>query len=156
MIIRRAKIKDIQGINNLLQQVLYVHHLGRPDLFKAKGKKYNDEELEAIILNDKTPLFVAVDEDENVLGHCFCVIKEVRNHTALEDAKTLYIDDLCIDEKARGQHIGKALYEYTLSFAKGIGCYNVTLNVWAKNESAMKFYESMGLTTQKIGMEKIL
>jgi len=40
--------------------------------------------------------------------------------------------------------------------AKAENCYNVTLNVWAKNESAKKFYESCGLTPQKIGMEKIL
>ena len=133
-----------------------MHHLGRPDLFKAKGKKYKDDELKSIILNDETPIFIALDEDEKVLGHCFCVVSEVKNHSSLQDIKTLYIDDLCIDENARGQHIGKALYEYTLFFAKKIGCYNVTLNVWAKNESAMRFYEAMGLTTQKIGMEKII
>ena len=69
---------------------------------------------------------------------------------------TLYIDDLCVDEKSRGQHIGRAIYEYVLKFAKENGCYNVTLNVWACNESAMKFYEKCGLSVQKIGMEKIL
>ncbi len=157
MIIRRAEIKDMEGINNLLRQVLYVHHVGRPDIFKAEGKKYRDEELKAIIEDDSTPVFVAVeDESGKVLGHCFTMINEVKGHSSLVDNKTLYIDDLCIDEGARGQHVGKALYDYTLEFARSIGCYNVTLNVWAKNESAQKFYEAMGLTVQKIGMEIIL
>ncbi len=156
MIIRRATEKDIEGINCLLEQVLYIHHTGRPDIFKAKGKKYTDEELLHIICDDSTPLFVATDDEEKVLGHCFTVITEHKGHSALEDIKTLYIDDLCVDENARGQHIGRALYEHTLNFARESGCYNVTLNVWAKNESALKFYESMGLTVQKIGMEKIL
>ncbi len=156
MIIRRAKVSDMEGINNLLRQVLYVHHVDRPDIFKAQGKKYRDDELEAIIKDDSTPLFVAVSEDGAVLGHCFCVINQAVDHSSLTDIKTLYIDDLCIDENARGQHIGKAMYEFALRFAKEIGCYNVTLNVWAKNESALRFYEAMGLTVQKIGMEKIL
>lgn len=157
MIIRRAKGCDMEGINSLLRQVLYVHHVDRPDIFKAEGKKYRDEELRAIIADDSTPLFVAVEEDtDKVLGHCFCVINEVKGHSSLMDCKTLYIDDLCIDEGARGQHIGKALYDFAVNYAKEIGCYNLTLNVWAKNTSALKFYEAMGLLPQKYGMELIL
>ena len=156
MIIRRAKAEDLQGINSLLSQVLYVHHVDRPDIFKAKGKKYTDEELLRIIGDDSTPVFVAEDESGKVVGHCFCVINEVSGHSSLVDNKTLYIDDLCIDENARGTGVGKAMYEFALDFARSIGCYNVTLNVWAENKSALKFYEAMGLSVQKIGMEKIL
>ena len=58
--------------------------------------------------------------------------------------------------RARGGHIGTKLYEYVLDFAKKSGCYNVTLNVWADNTAALKFYENIGLRVQKIGMEKIL
>lgn len=157
MIIRRATENDIEGINSLLRQVLYVHHVDRPDIFKAEGKKYRDDELCAIIEDDRTPLFIAVEENTNkVLGHCFCVVNEVKEHSSLVDCKTLYIDDLCIDESARGQHIGKDLYDFAVSYAKEIGCYNLTLNVWAKNTSALKFYEAMGLSVQKYGMELIL
>ena len=70
--------------------------------------------------------------------------------------KTLYIDDLCVDEKQRGKGVGKALYDHVLMFAKENGCYNVTLNVWAGNDSALKFYQHQGLTMQKYGMEFIL
>ncbi|MDO5124665.1 MAG: GNAT family N-acetyltransferase [Eubacteriales bacterium] len=156
MIIRPAEKKDIEGINNLLRQVLYVHHVGRPDIFKPQGKKYTDSQLEIIIMCEDTPIFVAVDEKGTVLGHCFTEIRLVKDHSSLEDMKTLYIDDLCIDENSRGEHIGKALYEFTLDYARKIGCYNVTLNVWAENKSALKFYEAMGLSVQKYGMEKIL
>lgn len=74
----------------------------------------------------------------------------------MTDIKTLYIDDLCVDERARGGHIGTHLYEYVLDFARQQGYYNVTLNVWADNVNARKFYEKIGLRVQKIGMEKIL
>lgn len=156
MVIRRAKNTDMPGIDQLLEQVLMVHHNGRPDLFKSGAKKYTDEELVEIIRDDSKPIFVAVDEADKVLGYAFCVFQQHINNNILTDVKTLYIDDLCVEEVLRGQHIGKQLYEYVLAFAKNQGCYNVTLNVWACNESAMRFYEKCGLVPQKVGMEKIL
>ena len=156
MNIRRAEEKDMGELNRLLLQVCLVHHKGRPDLFKYGAKKYTYEELRAIIHDDKTPIFVAVDEKEEVMGYAFCIFQQHINNNILTDIKTLYIDDLCVDETIRGKHIGKSLYEHVLNFAKESGCYNVTLNVWSLNESAMKFYEKCGLKPQKIGMETIL
>lgn len=156
MDIRRADERDMDGINKLLHQVLIVHHNGRPDLFKSNAKKYTDEELMAILADDSKPIFVGVDEEGEVLGYAFCVFLQHLNNNILTDIKTLYIDDLCVDEKKRGMHIGKQMYEYVVDFAKNEGCYNVTLNVWSCNESAMKFYEKCGLVPQKVGMELIL
>lgn len=156
MYIRRAENKDIPGLNKLLHQVLMVHHNGRPDLFKANVTKYTDEELTEIIKDETKPIFVAVDENEDVLGYCFCIHQQYLNNNILTDIKTLYIDDLCVNEIHRGQHIGTALYEYVVQWAKENHYYNITLNVWSLNESAMKFYQKLGLLPQKIGMENIL
>lgn len=155
MNIRRASVKDMEGINRLLKQVLMVHHNGRPDLFKADVKKYTDEELKCIILSEQTPIFVAEEEGE-ILGYAFCVFVQHIGDNILTEIKSLYIDDLCVEEACRGRHIGRKLYEFVREFAKESDCYNVTLNVWALNESAHKFYESCGLKPQKIGMEEIL
>lgn len=156
MEIRRAKVNDMEGINQLLFQVLEIHHKGRPDLFKGNTKKYTNDELLSIISNDETPIFVAINEEEKILGYAFCIFQCRREDNILTDIKTLYIDDLCVDETRRGQQIGKKLYEYVVNFAKKKGCYNVTLNVWECNEGAKKFYESCGLVPQKIGMEYII
>ena len=156
MTIRRALVKDMEGINNLLNQVLMVHHNGRPDIFKSNTKKYTDNELIDIINDDTKPIFVAVDENDFVMGYAFCVFVQHIDNNILTDIKTLYIDDLCVDENIRGKKIGSRLYEYVVDFAKSEGCYNVTLNVWSLNESAMKFYEKCGMSPQKIGMEFIL
>ena len=155
MLIRRATDNDLNKINDLLQQVLTVHHNGRPDLFKSGTKKYTDDELLQIIADDNRPIFVA-ENDNEVVGYAFCVFQQHLNNNILTDVKTLYIDDLCVDETKRGLHIGSTLYDYVLKFAKESGCYNVTLNVWSCNQSALKFYEKMGLVPQKICMEKIL
>ena len=154
MNIRRADKRDMEKIKDLLNQVLTVHHNGRPDLFKANCRKYTDSELEELIKDDARPIFVA-DED-GVLGYAFCVIKETKNNNILTDIKTLYIDDLCVDENIRGKHVGTALYNYVIEYAKEIGCYNVTLNVWSCNESAQQFYERQGLKPQKTTLETIL
>ena len=156
MNIRRATEYDIAGINRLLEQVLMVHHVGRPDLFKSGAKKYTDDELKVIIADDQRPIFTAVDEEGNVLGYAFCVFQQHIGSNIMTDIKTLYIDDLCVDETLRGRHIGRQLYDCVLDFAKESGCYNVTLNVWSCNEGAMRFYEKCGLRPQKVGMEVIL
>lgn len=153
--IRRAKEEDLPYLNKLLYQVHKVHHDVRPDLFKDGTKKYTDSELIALIHDDLKPIFVFETNNE-ILGYAFCVHIEHINDNNLTDIKTLYIDDLCVDENARGQHIGTKLYEYVLDYAKKQGYYEVTLNVWADNKKALKFYESIGLRVQKIGMEKIL
>lgn len=154
--IRRAENKDIKKVIDLLHQVCMVHHIGRPDLFKGPATKYTESQLIDIFKNDNTPVFVCIDEKDEALGYAFCVLKQEKSNNVLTDIKTLYIDDLCVDENVRGKHIGKTLYEFVLEYAKEIGCYNVTLNVWTCNENAMKFYENCGLTPQKICMEKIL
>lgn len=156
MEIRRAKEQDMDGINKLLLQVCLVHHNGRPDLFKYGAKKYTDEELRAIIRDDKRPIFTAVGEDGTVLGYAFCIFQQQIGNNILTDIKTLYIDDLCVDEAIRGRHIGRKLYDHVLAYARENGCYNVTLNVWSCNEAAMKFYRSCGLNPQKVGMEILL
>lgn len=156
MIIRNAKKEDITGLMNLLRQVLDVHADIRPDIFKAGTTKYTDEELYYMVTNPLTPVFVAVDEKENVLGHCFCKFIRFSNDNVLTDVKTLYIDDICVDKNHRGKGIAKALYNHTLSFAKSENCHNITLNVWAGNDSALNFYEAMGLKPQKTTLEKVL
>ena len=150
-----AEEKDIERMHELLTQVNLVHHKGRPDLFKC-GRKYTDEQLREILKDKKRPIFAAVDENDCLLGYAFCIFQQHLNDNILTDIKTLYIDDLCVDETKRGLHIGSTLYNVVLDFAREHGCYNVTLNVWSCNESAMKFYENCGLRPQKVGMEVIL
>ena len=155
-LIRRAEERDIPDVLRLLVQVDMVHHNGRPDIFRGPATKYGDGELRAVFADQTTPVFVACDEKDALLGYAFCVIKETKGDRLLCDMKTLYIDDLCVDESRRGQGVGRELYEYCLDFARRIGCHNLTLNVWACNPSAVRFYEKLGMVPQKIGMEKLI
>lgn len=156
MNIRFAIEKDIPRINQLLLQVAAIHHKGRPDLFRPSSRKYTDEELKTILSNPLLPVLVATDDTGYVLGYAFCQFQQHTESQLLTDIRTLYIDDLCVDQSCRGQHIGHSLYHAVLSLARQEGCYNVTLNVWSCNTSAMRFYEHCGLKPQKVGLEQIL
>lgn len=157
MRIRRAQNRDIPRIHELLTQVNNVHANGRPDLFKSGNRKYTDQQLESIIANTvQTPVFVAVDENDMVLGYCFGIVEQFVNDNNRTDVKTLYIDDLCVDEKYRRQHIAKRLYEHIIDFARSNDFYNVTLNVWECNPGARAFYDKCGMQPLKTYLETIL
>ena len=155
MYIRVADVSDIPGLLALLHQVGQVHHEIRPDLFRGGAQKYSETDLEQLLKEETRPIFVAA-EDGRMLGYCFCILEVTENNPVLMDDKSLYIDDLCVDEACRGQHVGKALYEHTCAYAREIGCRSITLNVWNGNDSAMAFYEKRGLKPRKVYMEAML
>ena len=156
MSIRRAEKKDIEDILRLLTQVNMVHHAIRPDLFKGPATKYSHAELEQKILAEEDPIFVLTDEEDHMLGYIFCETQEVIESPLRTGIRTLYIDDLCVDETARGQHVGRQLYEYALDYARSHGFYNVTLHVWGGNDPALQFYQKMGMQNQYQCLEQIL
>ena len=90
--IRYAGTQDILGIDNLLSQVLTVHHNGRPDLFKANARTYNEDELKEISADRTRPVFVADNGAGNTLGYAFCVFQQHINDDILTDIKSLCKD----------------------------------------------------------------
>ena len=155
MNIRFAQPRNIPRLGELLEQVCRVHWEGRPDLFRAGGRKYDDGELRELLQDSARPILVA-ERDGLVVGYAFCAYQVHRGEGAFNDMTTLYLDDLCVDEACRGNHVGGRLYRAVLELARSAGCYNVTLNVWSCNGDALRFYEKCGLKPQKIGMETIL
>ena len=156
MEIRRAEPRDIDGVLRLLHQVLEVHAALRPDMFVSGTTKYSAEELENLFRDDTHPVYVAVDEVGRVLGHAFCAVQEPNGAAAMAQYRSLYIDDICVDEAARGQHIATKLFEHVKKEAGRLGCYDMTLNVWTGNTGAEKFYEAMGMKPLKTTLRMVL
>ncbi len=160
MQIRKAEERDIADMIRLLGQVNMVHHLARPDLFKGPATKYNAEELKQMLDDEDNPIFVYDEENDaggsSMLGYIFCRTEICEESPLRTGLRTLYVDDLCVDERARGKHVGKALYEYTVDYARRNDYYNLTLHVWGGNDGAQAFYEKMGMKTQYTCLEQIL
>jgi ribosomal protein S18 acetylase RimI-like enzyme len=112
MEVRFARGEDIPGIIKLLQQVGRVHHEGRPDLFRVNAQKYSPSQV--LDMLGKMPIFVAV-ENGVVLGYGFCMFEQFHDNSVMTDRTTLYIDDICVLEECRGQHIGTAIYNEIIS-----------------------------------------
>ena len=129
MNIRKAEEKDIPRLLALLGQVLQIHAEIRPDIFIPGTTKYTVCELTELLKHEDKPIYVAVNEDDVCMGYAFCQLKEQPFSTNMVPFKSLFIDDLCIDKQARGQHIGESLFDYVKQQAKALGCYEVTLNV---------------------------
>ena len=155
MSIRRARAEDLPGVRTLLFQVNQIHADGRPDLFKDGGIKYTDEELLTLFRDDTRPVYV-FEEDGRILGYAFCVLEETAETTSLRNIRTLYLDDLCVAEEARGRHIGRMLYERVLQAARELDCRRVTLHAWNFNQKALGFYEKLGMKPLVTTMEQML
>lgn len=152
MRIRRATVSDIPDISRLLVQVCNVHQAIRPDIFRRDGVKYTQSDLTALLADESRPVWCAV-EDDRFLGYCFCQWREYRDSTVSTDRQELYIDDLCVDESARGTGVATALFRHVQEYARSMGCAFLTLNVWCGNDGAMRFYEKVGLRPRNITME---
>ena len=151
MLIRRAEISDIPDILRLLVQVCNVHQDIRPDIFKRDGVKYTESDLMELLRDEARPVWCAV-ENGVFLGYCFCQWEEHPDGSVGFARKELYIDDLCVDEAARGKGVATALFRHVTAVAKAAGAKFITLNVWEGN-SALRFYEKMGMKPRKIFMD---
>lgn len=152
--IRYGEEKDIGRLLYLLKQVNQLHAEARPDLFIGGGTKYEEAELKDLL--KKEDCLILVHEEEAVDGYLFGFFQKTEQSSSRPEFITLYIDDLCVDKKKRGQGIGKALMEEAFAIGKRKGAYNVTLHAWEGNEKAILFYKKMGMNPQFVGFEKIL
>ena len=157
-------MKNIKGILSLTLVIIFLVGCSSTETMTANEFKKSMEKKGFTVVDqtasaaDSTyqKIYVAVDENDVCWGYAFCQLKEQPFSNNMVPFKSLFIDDLCVDQETRGQHIGESLFDYVKKEAKQLGCYEVTLNVWAGNTSAEKFYEKMGMRTKERQMEYIL
>lgn len=150
MIIRDIKISDYKGIDKLMQQVHSLHVENRPDLYVDIEYPYTLGEFAEIVEN-KDIISVLAEEDNEIVGLCIVTIK---NKSGMVEKKIAYMDDLCVDERFRGQGIGKKLFNFVSNKAKEKGAKRLDLMVWSFNKKALSFYEELGMTPQRYILEK--
>ncbi len=152
MIFRRAVAGDSETVSRLLSQVLEVHVKIRPDVFVPGSIKYKPEDFAAMFADDNAPVYVA-EEDGEVLGYAFCRIRVRESGGHMIPGRSLFIDDLCVDEKSRGLGVGEAIFAFVRDEARRLGCSDITLMVWEGNDPAVSFYRKMGMTPRETVME---
>ena len=152
MQIRNMRLEDYREVDRLMAQVHKLHVEGRPDLYIDVEHIYSMELFQEMVENEDM-ISVLAEEDDAVVGICFV---SMRAKTCMVKRRTAYMEDLCVDEACRGKGIGRKLFEYVKKRAKEMGAERMDLMVWNFNESALKFYEEMGMKPQRYIMEEYL
>ena len=155
MLFRKAVKDDSAFIAESLKAILSLHAKGREDIFRSSGAKYTAEDIENMISDTDTHIFVA--EKNGVLyGYAICYKLIKKDDPVLMDRTVFYLDDLYIVPETRGNGIGHKFMDFLFGYAKECGCQSFELNVWEFDGSATGFYEKYGMTTQRRTMEKKL
>ena len=152
MKIEKAKKEQAPEIVELLRYICEIHRKGRPDVFISGQPKYDTEAL-CRMMDDESYRIAAASEDGRVIGYMISKIIKNESGPHIRSAKTLYIDDICVDKAYAHKGVGTSLFEEARRIGKDEGCERIDLNVWAFNESAIKFYEKMGMTVSRMHME---
>jgi GNAT superfamily N-acetyltransferase len=89
-------------------------------------------------------LLAAPDEDDEAAGVC-----QLRYRLSVwTGADDCWLEDLYVEDRARGDGLGRALVTAALERAKRRGCRRVELDVNERNTEALAFYERLGFTTE--------
>lgn len=150
--VRFAKEKDLDRVNELRKQVNDIHVEGRPDVFKAGfGEEIRD--FAKIILESENSDIIVVEHDEKICGMA-CVDYVNRPETPYGKARSFYhVQEIAVDAKFRRQGVAKELLEFMIADAKKRKLDKIELDVWEFNDSAIKFYEKVGFSQTRRWME---
>jgi len=108
-----------------------------PQLSKSNPPPAEDQ-LRQIVESPATVLFMAVDGDGRYVGTLTLAL--FRIPTALR----AWIEDVIVDEAARGQGVGEALNRAALERARQVGAKTVDLTSRPSREAANRLYQRIG------------
>lgn len=145
--IRYADIKDVNSyLMDLYIEGYNMHYEARKDIFSLKTKDELKNELIKLI-EDPLEFIILLEEGNQLIGYAAFQYK-------FKETKSLWIDEIIIDAKMRGQGYGKKLLEGINKIAIENNCRRIELNCWCFNDDALKFYESIGFNAQRVVLEK--
>jgi ribosomal protein S18 acetylase RimI-like enzyme len=108
----------------------------------------SDDEIRAtagrLLADPSTEFFLAFDDGGAAVGVC-----QVRYRLSVwTGSDDCWLEDLYVLDEARGGGHGGALVEAAVESARARGCKRIELDVNEQNSEALRFYESLGFTTE--------
>jgi ribosomal protein S18 acetylase RimI-like enzyme len=97
-----------------------------------------EKELASIVTSRSTVLFVARDDDDEIIGSLSLVL--FRIPTGLR----AWIEDVVVDDAARGKGVGELLSRAAIEHASKAGARTVDLTSRPSRESANRLYQRIG------------
>ncbi len=128
--IRRATPPDFESIHALNKE--FAQFIKTPEKFKITVEQMHEEQGHFCIL-------VAENEAGEIIGFATTFIAWYS-----WTGKTMYLDDLYIIEKYRGNGLGSDFLDEVIAMAKAQKCKKVKWQVSRWNKNAIEFYKSRG------------
>jgi len=97
----------------------------------------DESDLRNIVDSESTKLFLAIDED-GVFGMLSLVLFRIPT------GRKAWVEDVVVDEKARGRGVGKLLTEHAIQVAREHGAHSVDLTSRPSREAANALYQRVG------------
>ena len=143
--IRKLTINDFEIVESVIAKLHKIHVVNRPYFYIENEHPISKKEYKAM-LNNQDKINIAYIVDDKIAGVCLATIKD-------KIEKSIYIDDIFVLEEFRHQGIATKLYKKVKSIANNIGAKRIDLTVWQFNNTAINFYKSLGMKTQRIVLE---
>jgi ribosomal protein S18 acetylase RimI-like enzyme len=107
-------------------------------------------EVEAMLASDAITQFVARDDAGSIVGVATLAMFPIP--TALR----AWIEDVIVDEAARGQGVGEALTQSMIEAARERGCATVDLTSRPTREAANRLYTKLGFQLRETNVYRIV
>ena len=136
--VRRADSDDLDSVVRLIAEF-------RDWWGKAEPSADVIREVAAQLLDhEHTEFLLAFEGDGRAAGVCQLRYR-LSVWTGFEDC---WLEDLYVSDGARGTGHGRELVEAAFASARARGCKRIELDVNEENTAALRFYESLGFTTE--------
>jgi ribosomal protein S18 acetylase RimI-like enzyme len=97
-----------------------------------------ETELGEVVASPATDLFIALNDVDTIVGIATLV------NFRIPTAKRAWIEDVVVDETARGAGVGQALTDAMIARARELGCTTVDLTSRPSREAANRLYQRTG------------
>lgn len=132
------------GLLDLFIQGYELHRINREDKFKVR----ENENLRNILLEMLSKsCTIVILEDGSIIGYASYKI-------AQKLTKSLWIDEIVINENFSDNGYGKRVLNYIEKIAEAKECDSIELSCWSFNKRALEIYEHLGFKEQKVILEK--
>lgn len=150
--VRFAEEKDLPRVNELRRQVSQLHVSGRPDIFKPGFPQELQDRVYEMYRSEDSDVLVA--ERDGVICGMACIEYLRKQESPYNRPRNIYyITEFGVDEAFQRRGIGRELMEFMAADARAKGFSGIELDMWTFNETALRFYESVGFRTFRRFME---
>ncbi len=153
-LIRPMRRSDYDDYVRFYSQLHRIHFEGRPDIFR-EAVSVQPQEIYEQDLQKPNHQWIGAELEGKLVGFCDLQLQIIPDDPALPlcPMRSAHIENLFVVPSCRRQGAATLLYREAVRRAKAMGAEKVTLMVWSFNETALRFYEKLGLTPMFLQME---